>query len=1101
MDTPSFIEDHISQIPALEMLIKLGWKYISPEQALEARGNRTSNVLLEGILKKQLQKINKIEYKQKEFEFSESNINNAILAIRDLPVQDGYMAANKFYYELITLGKSFEQNVMGDKKSFSFQYIDWAHPENNSYHVTEEYSVLRYGRNDHYRPDIILFVNGIPMVIIECKSPRIKDPVDKAIEQHLRNQQENGIRSLYHYSNIVLALATNGARYGTTGTSKEFWSVWKEVFKKKEELVAWEERISEIKNKPLEVNERNTLFKERFRNVWDYFEKLEAENQTVTEQDKLLYSLCSPGKLMEFIFCFTIYDDGVKKVARYQQYFAVKNTLQKVLKTDSSGRHIGGVIWHTQGSGKSLTMAMLAQLIVSHPGIKNPKLLLVTDRIDLDDQITETFKKCKVPVVNASKGASKEIIKKLKGYRLTDKENEALSKDKSLLKLISDPDDAVITTLVHKFEAAVKCGVDPFESTEIFILVDEGHRSQYGSLNIKMRKVFPNACFIAFTGTPLMKKEKNTANKFGGIIDVYSITDALKDKAVVPLLYEGRHNLIEVNEKPLDTFFDKVSEPLTEYGKANLKRKYSSKNVLNKADQIIYARAWDISEHYSQHVQGVTFGNFKAKGQLVAPNKTSAIKYREYLKEIGKVSSEVLISPPDVRENYDDAYEENKDMVLKFWNSMMDKYNKPETYEKFLINSFKKQDHPEIIVVVSKLLTGFDAPNNYVLYLTRSLKEHSLLQAIARVNRIAPGKEHGIIIDYYGNLENLDSAIDTYSGDNKYDEEDLQGTVEKINEEIKKLPQAHSEVWDIFKSILNKYDEPAYEELLSDEAIRHSFYEKVSVFVRLLKLALSSYDFATETPEKQIVKYKKDAKFFLSLRISVKRRYSDDIDYSEYEPQVQKLIDKHITTDGEVLRITDLVDIFDKEQREAEVEKLTSKAAKADHIASRTIRAIHVKMKEDPVFYKKLSKLIKETIEDYHQHRIDEAEYLKKARAYEDQFLSGKRDNIPSSLQGNDTGIALYNLIGEVFINEIGENNELATEMALGIDKVIKSVVFENNKIIVDWQNKSDIEGQIRIAIDDYIFELTSKYDVELSYDKIDELVEEGLGVAKLKFV
>ncbi|MCD4736078.1 MAG: DUF3387 domain-containing protein, partial [Bacteroidales bacterium] len=180
------------------------------------------------------------------------------------------------------------------------------------------------------------------------------------------------------------------------------------------------------------------------------------------------------------------------------------------------------------------------------------------------------------------------------------------------------------------------------------------------------------------------------------------------------------------------------------------------------------------------------------------------------------------------------------------------------------------------------------------------------------------------------------------------------------------------------------------------------------------------------------------------------------------------------------------------EKREAEVEKLTSKAAKADHIASRTIRAIHIKMKEDPVFYKKLSKLIKETIEDYHQHRIDEAEYLNNAKALEDQFLTGKRDNIPASIQGNDTAIALYNLIGEVFKPEIGDNMVIVTEMASGIDNVIKSFVFENDKIIVDWQNKSDIEGQIRIAIDDYIFDLTSKYDVKLSYDKIDELVEEG---------
>ncbi len=217
----------------------MGWQYLSPEQALEARGGRTSNVLLEAILKKQLQHINTIEYKGKEFSFSEINVNSAILSIRDLPVQDGFIASNKTFYELITLGRSFEQNVLGDKKSFSFQYIDWQHPENNVYHVTEEFSVLRTGSNEHYRPDIVLFINGIPVVVIECKSPKIKDPIDKSIEQHLRNQQEDGIRSLYQYSNLVMGLSTHEAKYATTATEKEFWSVWKELFKTKAEETEW----------------------------------------------------------------------------------------------------------------------------------------------------------------------------------------------------------------------------------------------------------------------------------------------------------------------------------------------------------------------------------------------------------------------------------------------------------------------------------------------------------------------------------------------------------------------------------------------------------------------------------------------------------------------------------------------------------------------------------------------------------------------------------------------------------------------------------------------------------------------------------------------
>ncbi|MFY0673979.1 MAG: type I restriction endonuclease subunit R [Bacteroidia bacterium] len=1103
MPVPSFKEDHISQLPALKLLMNMGWQYLSPEQALAARGSRASNVLLEPILKEQLGQINAIEYKGKEFPFSDANINNGILAIRDLPVQEGFIAANKEFYELITLGKTFEQPVLGDKKSFSFKYIDWKNPENNTYHVTEEFSVLRPGGTEHYRPDIVLFVNGIPMVVIECKSPKIKDPIDKAIEQHLRNQQDDGIRALYNYSNIVMALSTNEARYATTATPKEFWSVWKELFKTKLEESEWIDQLREVKNQSLPVNDQTALFEQRYKSVWHYFKNLEQEEQIVTEQDRLLYSFCQPNRLLDLFFNFTLYDDGVKKIARYQQFFAVRNTLKRVVTKDTTGKRNGGVIWHTQGSGKSLTMVMLAQLIATHPLVKNPKIVLVTDRVDLDSQITETFTKCQIPVENAEKGASALMIKKLSGQELTQKENETLRDDSSLLGLLDSPGDSVITTLIHKFEAAVKASKTPFESSDIFVLVDEGHRSQYGTFNIKMQKAFPNGCFIAFTGTPLMKKEKSTASKFGGLIDVYSITNAVEDGAVVPLLYEGRHNLIEVNEKPLDNYFEKVSEPLTEYGKSALKRKFSSTNQLNRAEEVIYARAWDISEHYEKNIQGVMFGGLKAKGQLVAPNKTTAIRYREFIKEIGKVTCEVLISAPDIRENYDDAFEESEDKIIKFWKGMMGKYGTTEKYEKAIISSFKKQDHPEIIIVVDKLLTGFDAPNNYVLYLTRQLKEHTLLQAIARVNRLAPGKEHGVIVDYYGNLENLDSALETYSNADSFEEDDLAGTLTNINEEIKKLPQVHSDVWDIFKTIKNKYDEPAYEELLQDDAIRHSFYEKVSAFARLLKLALSSIEFINKTPEEQINKYKRDAKFFLALRLSVKRRYFDDLEYKEYEPQVQKLIDKHITTEGNILKITDMVNIFDKEERDREVEKITSKAAKADHIASRTIKAINVKMNEDPIFFKKLSRLIKDAIDDYHQKRISEVEYLKKAKDLEDQFHNGQQDNAPGLLKGNETGIAIYNLICDIFKDTLDDKSDenIAAIMAKGIDEVIKSIVFENGQPIIDWVHKSDIEGQIRISIDDYIFDLQAEKEMEFSLDLVDELVEEGLKIAKLKYV
>jgi len=1075
MELPSFIEDHISQIPALQLLMKLGYRYLTPEEALEARGNRSSNVLLETILKKQLQEINKIEYRGKEFPFSEANVNTAILALRDLPLQDGFLAANKAFYDLVTLGKSLEQNVLGDKKSFSFKYIDWDNPENNVYHVTEEYSVLRSERTDTYRPDLILFINGIPMVVIECKSPKIKHPIDQSIEQHLRNQQEDGIRSLYYYSNLVVGLAVNEARYATTATSKEFWSVWKEQFRNKQEEQAYTQTLQQLKNAPLPDNDRTVLFRERFRYVLQYFNQLEQEDLTITEQDKLLYNICRKDRLLDLMYHFILFDDGIKKITRYQQYFAVKWTLERISRVQPDGKRQGGVIWHTQGSGKSLTMVMLAQLIAMHPDIKNPKIVLVTDRVDLDDQITETFKKCGKPVMNAATG-------------------------EKLVELLETNSDAIITTIINKFQSAVTKSKDVFSSNNIFVLVDESHRTQYGTFNVKMQKVFPQACYIAFTGTPLLKKDKSTAAKFGGIIPgtVYTISNAVEDKAVVPLLYEGRHNIMQVNEKPLDTFFDRVSEPLTEYGKAALKRKFSSRNKIVQSLSFIENTAWDIVKHFTDNIQGTGF-----KGQLVAPNKLSAIRYREIFKEIGRVSVELLISPPDDREGEEDAFEERDDKVKAFYKAMMDKYGNQEKYEKAVINSFKKQDQPEIIIVVDKLLTGFDAPRNQVLYLTRNLREHTLLQAIARVNRLYPGKDYGYIIDYYGNLENLDDALHTYAGLEEYDPEELIGTLTNIVKEIEKLPQAHSELWDIFKEVKNKYDEPAYEELLSDEAKRHGFYDKLSAYVRILKLALSSLEFNNNTPEKQLEKYKKDTEFFLALRVSVKRRFMDEADHKDYEAQVQKLIDKHITSDGEVLRITDLVNIFDKEERQAELEKITGKAAKADHIASRTIKAINIRMNEDPVYYKKLSEMIKEAIEDYHQQRINEAEYLAKAKDFEDTFFNGRRDNVPSIINDNPTAIAFFNLTTEEFkdgLNTKVNKLEIAAEIAAGIDDIARANVFDNGHPVIDWQKNDDIKGKMRIGIDDLLFETKAKYDLDISFDHIDQLIEECIKVAETKY-
>lgn len=1071
MDIPSINEDHISQIPALQLLINLGYTYVSPRRAEQLRGGKHSNVLLEDILRTQLKELNSIRVStSKTSIFTDDNIERGILALKHLPMNEGYIAACEKAYNLLTLGHALEQTVDGDKKSYTMQFIDWRHPERNVFHVTEEYSVIRSTSSELYRPDIVLFVNGIPLGIIECKRPDMKSPLQQAISQHLRNQQEDGIRNLYVYAQVLLSLATQEASYATNATKERFWAAWRQKFEYPSDQETYETSLNEIKNKKLPDAVKNELFEGRFRYVREHFDALEQEIVLPTEQDNYLYGLCRPSRLLDLTFNYILFDNGVKKIARYQQYFAIKKAMRQ-LREVNGDRRKGGVIWHTQGSGKSLTMVMLAQAIAVDSSIKNPKIILVTDRTDLDIQLTATFRKCGIFVENATTG-------------------------QRLVELLESNSDAVITTIINKFVAAVNKINIPLTSPNIFVLIDEGHRTQHGAFNIDMQKTLPNACFIAMTGTPIFKKDKSTAAKFGGIIDTYTVDEAVTDKAVVPLLYEGRLALQDVNAGPVDTFFDLVSEPMTDYQKADIKKKFTRTDHLNSAEQKMRMIAWDISKHFRDNWQGTPF-----KAQLVCDTKLNAIKYKEFLDEIGIVSSEVLISAIDEREGEDSAFEQSNQKEQQFWRKMMDEHGNAKRYERNIVARFHHQPEPEIIIVVDKLLTGFDEPKNTVLYLTRNLQSHKLLQAIARVNRIYPDKEFGYIIDYYGVIENLNDALQLYSSFEEFDADDLEGTMTNITEEINKLPQKHADLWDIFKTIPNKLDAEAYQVLLRDEAVRVLFYSKLAAFAKSLKLALSSIVFHQETDEKVIERYKKDLAMFLKLRQAVVARYSDEIDYRRYEGQVQKLIDTHITTER-IATITELVNIFDREKFQEEVENTVGQAAKADKIASRTAKHITAHMEEDPAFYKKFSVMLRESIEDYEAKRISEAQHLKRVREIMENVLTRTDDELPAQLRDHDVAKAFYGLLlDQLSFEDKAESMKIAATAAISIDDLIRDAIFDNGILIIDWKAKTNITGKLAIEIGDYLIdEVKNKFDLELSFEMIDNMADECIKVAQKRY-
>lgn len=1079
MNTPSFKEDHISQIPALQLLQNLGYQYLTPTEVAAYRKDSTSTVLLLPIVKEQLKKINPFQHRGKTHYFSDSTIDEAVKDLQQLDLASGFMAANLKIYDWLTIGKSYDERVGKVKKSPMIRLIDWQHPERNVFHVVEEFSVKREGRNDTYRPDIILFVNGIPLVVIEAKRPDLKEPINQAIAQHLRNQRDDGIRTLFAYSQLLLCISSNDARYATTATPKEFWSFWREKYINEEAEKRDKRELNRLKNTPLSIAQKDRLFAERYRYVRQYFDRLEQAPLQVTTQDEILYHLCRPKRLLDFIQNFIVYDNNVKKIARYQQYFAIRKISSRVQKYNPDGSRKGGVIWHTQGSGKSLTMVLLAQLLGSDKSIKNPKIILVTDRVSLDDQIAGTFAKCEVPTVQAKSG--KDLAKILKGEK-------------------KDVKDAIVTTIINKFKSAVNHLKTPLDDENIFVLVDEGHRTQYGTFHIKMKQTLPKACFIGFTGTPLKKEEKSTARQFnGGIIDQYTILQAVEDGAVLPLLYEGRHIIQEVDKRKIDSFFQRVSEPLTDYQKVELKKKFSRKDKLNQAELKLETIAYDLSEHFISN-----WGNTDFKGQLVAPNKVTAIKYKEYLDEVGKVTSEVIISPPDMREGTEDVYKKPSEKVLSFWKSMMDKYDKnPKTYTDNIIDDFKKREHPQIIIVVDKLLTGFDAPRNIVLYVARNLKEHTLLQAIARVNRLYEGKEYGFVIDYYGVLGHLSDAMEVYSGLENFDEEDLEGAWTNIREEVEKLPQHHSTLWDTFNSIKNKYDEPAYEELLRDEAIRVQFYDRLTQYLKTLKIALSSLEFNNTTDDKMIAKYVSDSKFFLKLRVSVKKRYSDEVDLKEFDKSIQRLIDKHVKSDpDEVLKLTELVNIFDEEKFQEEVDKVVGKAAKADTIASRTAKHINENMDKDPAFFKSLSEMLQQAIDDYKLERITEAEYLKQVQDAQDKAKKGRTNDVPTVLINRDIARAFYGEILAVLKDKVHEDalKSTAAGIAIQTDDIIKSHVLDTNFPIIDWHKNDELIRRIKQDLDDFLFDLSNEHQFNLAFDTIDTLIEQIIGIAKVRY-
>lgn len=1027
-----FDERYISQQPAMEVLQGLGYETIKPNDAEAMRGN-LYEVLLKTVLEQKLRKLNSYEYKGVTYPFSEANIQQAIRDL-DEALTDGLVKTNEKIFETLLLGRSYTESLPdGSKKSFTIQFVDWDHIENNDFHVVEEFSIERQDGKGTIRPDIVLFVNGIPFGVIECKKASIS--MQQGISQMIRNQGKDYAPQLFKYVQIVMSTNKNETQYATCHTPKKFWSIWKE------EQEDW---LQEVLDKTV-------------------------HNRLPTKQDKNIISLFHPERLLELTQFFTLFDKDVKKVTRYQQYFAIKEILKTIEVRDDNGNRQSGVIWHTQGSGKSLTMVMLAKYVLSELKEFNPQVIVVTDRVELDKQIHSTFNHTRLKASRATKGSH-------------------------LVELINDGNVDIVTTLVHKFDTA-RAMQEPIESKDIFILVDESHRSQYGELHIKMKKVFPNACYLGFTGTPLMKREKSTMIKFGKLIHTYTIADGVKDKTIVPLLYEGKMVDQTVNQKAIDNRLDMITRHLNDKQKQEVMEKWSHFERIASSNQRISMIAFDINEHFLHNykTEGCQF-----KGMLATNSKVEAIRYLGFFEELDDLNCAVVISPPDQREGYDTVDKESTDKIQLFWKKMMDRYGTSEAYEDAIKEEFIHGDDIDLLIVVDKLLTGFDAPRATVLYIDKPMKEHTILQAIARVNRLYEGKDYGVIIDYRGLLEKLDEALEMYSGAGleNFDPNDLKGAIYDVIRIIGTLRQTHSDLVQMFTPIQNKRDMEEYEVSLEDEERRNVFYHVLSKFGRHVSIALSSEKVYNALTPDEIQTYKKDLKFYQELRKSVKLRYSDTIDHKEYEAKMQQLMDHYISAE-EVIRITNPVDILNEKKFEEEMERLGSKRAKADAIRTRLTKSVSTKWDENPAYYKRFSERIQETIQAYKDKRISEAEYLNSMKEIMKAYRRGEPgDDFPEVIKENTNAQAFYGVTIDILseVHESAVSYDTMGALALKMDEIIREYTKR------DWHDNSEVHNRIAQELDDLLYDFSKEHQVDINLDQADKIIEQIKTVALRRY-
>jgi type I restriction enzyme, R subunit len=966
-----------SEKPAIEQLIKMGYEYKSNQQLKLERDDFNQGLLLQR-LRKGIKKINPW--------IDEEGIQDAISRLQKFETAIAIDANEMAYARMMGLSRAYLQpitvpNLEEGNKPSTVKFFDFDSIGNNDFLVTRQFWL--WGHKEQVFPDIVLFINGIPLVVIECKSPTEKNPITQAIMKNLTTYQQRntGYEKMFYYNQILVATCGSQAVYAPTYAEPSQYKEWVDPY-------------------PYSI------------------EEIESRFGKARKQEILIACMFEKGHFLDLIYNFISFEtdagEKIKKLAKYQQYRAVVKSLSK-LESGKTSTEKGGVIWHTQGSGKSLTMLWFALQLKRK--YENATILVVTDRKQLDKQIYMKFRNC--------------------GFASPEK-----AKDKDDLKtLLTNAKGKTIMATVFKFlrKKATAISFEP-----IFVLVDEGHRTQYGVTSSDMRIALPNAIFYAYTGTPLMKNER-TRQVFGDYIDKYKLKESEADGSTVPIYYENRLTELSVGDESVDVVFERMFKHLDKESREEIKKRYANHTAIASAPDRIEKICLDMLKHYENVIRPNGF-----KAMIVAPSREAAVTYKEQLDRLSAPLSKIIMTSDPAKD------------IQKGWNKYELTEKEKEMYEE-RFNLPIAEEPLSILIVVDMLLTGFDSPILQVLYLDQTLKEHTLLQAIARVNR--PYKEtktHGLIIDYWGISKNLREAFELY------DDIDVENSLRPLDDQKELLKEQHKRVMSYFANLPYRNDLEEAVKILEPEDIQEQFNYDFKQFSKTMDTVL---------PDPITNQYREDMSFLANVRAATRTAYfNENFSLEGYGEKVKKLIEESVKA-SETIKLIPPTKIDNKNFMKL-VNSYGSNQTRASIIEHKIGKVIEDEEQTDPEFYKSLRDRLERLIAEQRDKKFADAQEFRKLQMLLDELFAQEEK---SKALGFNVRVqfAIFNILQKV----------------TGVFDTAKRLTFEiHNALqplkVIDWRQKDNVQKKMRVTVKDILYASNVQKDVNEIAARIVDLLK-----------